>query len=59
MGCVFFALIFGRHFLQSNCSKLEAEIFQLEEKLATDNDSENLSDDLSEELQKLDSAKRV
>ncbi|TXG62093.1 hypothetical protein EZV62_013456 [Acer yangbiense] len=44
--------------LKSNCSKLEAEIFQLEEKLATDDDSENLSDDLSEELQKLDSAKR-
>ncbi|KAK2661090.1 hypothetical protein Ddye_007623 [Dipteronia dyeriana] len=44
--------------LESNCSKLEAEIFQLEEKLATDDDSENLSDDLGEELKKLDSAKR-
>lgn len=40
-------------------SELEAEMTDLEEKLAAGYNSNNLSDDLSESLEKLDLAKRV
>ncbi|KAH7574182.1 hypothetical protein ACOSQ2_008518 [Xanthoceras sorbifolium] len=44
--------------LERQESELQAEVFQMQEKLAAGYDKDNLSDDLSEALQKLDLSKR-